>query len=213
MASAPKRSPGPADRIRQRGQAHTLEAVVAALLLVTSIGFALQMTIVTPLSASTSSQHIENQQRATASGIMTSAAETGALTDTVLYWNDSEGRFHNTTDVGYYTNNPPDTAFGRMLEESFDEESIAYNVNLHFVTPGGEHRETELVYRGVPTENAVSASRTVAIRADDHLVNEDGVATNVTVANATKYFVGQAGGPHQTATYNLVRVEVVVWRI
>ncbi len=197
---------------RERAQAHTLEAVVAALLLVTSIGFALQMTIVTPLSASTSSQHIENQQRATASGIMASAAETGALSETVRYWNDTEGSFYGTTDLGYYTNNPPDTEFGRMLSAAFDDESIAYNVNLQYVTPSGEHREQELIYRGVPTENAVTATRTVAISGDDRLLNEDGTKSTTTVANSTKYFVGQAGG-HDTMYYNQVRVEVIVWRI
>lgn len=212
MAPRPQPSAKPAARRRQRAQAHTLEAVVAALLLVTSIGFALQMTIVTPLSASTSSQHIENQQRSTAAGIMASAAETGALTDTVLYWNDSEGSFHNTSDFGYYTGNPPDTDFGRMLQEAFDDESIAYNVNINFVTPSGEHREKELIYRGVPTENAVSATRTIAIRGDDRLVDVDGTQSDVTVANATTYFVGQGDG-HDTVYYNSVRVEVIVWRI
>lgn len=195
-----------------RGQAHTLEAVVAALLLVTSIGFALQMTVVTPLSASTSSQHIENQQRATASGVMASAAETGALTDTVLYWNDTAGSFHNTSALGYYTNDPPDSAFGHMLERAFDDESIAYNVNVHFVTPGGNHRQEELIYRGVPTENAVSTTRTVGIRADDRLIDEDGSPTATTVETADKHFLGQASG-HDTHFYNTVRVEVVVWRI
>lgn len=195
-----------------RAQGHTLEAVVGALLVLTSIAFALQMTIVTPLSASTSSQHIENQQRATADGIMASAAESGALLDTVLYWNDTAGSYHNAPSVGYYTNNPPDTEFGRMLNRSFDEQSIAYNVNLQFVTPSGDLRERRLIHRGEPTENAVSASRSLAVRADDRLIREDGHPSNVTVASSERFFVGKAAG-HNTPVYNLVRIEVVVWRI
>ena len=73
-----------------RGQIYTLEAVIAAVLLVSSLVFALQVTAVTPLSASTSNQHIENQQRASASGVLTAAEEAGILQDAVLFWNDSD---------------------------------------------------------------------------------------------------------------------------
>lgn len=209
-------SPPPARRDRDgcqdRGQGHTLESVVGALLLLTSIAFALQMTIVTPLSASTSSQHIENQQRATAEGILASAAETGTLTDTVLYWNDTRGSYHNAPAVGYYTNDPPDTEFGRMLNRSFDDQSIAYSVRLQFLTPSGDLRERRLIHRGEPTENAVSATRSVAIRADDRLIREDGHPSNVTVASSNRFFIGKADGL-DTAVYNQVRVEVIVWRI
>ena len=67
-----------------RGQAYTLEAIIASVLLISSLVFALQVTVVTPLSASTSNQHIENQQRASAAGVLTAAQETGALKDAVL---------------------------------------------------------------------------------------------------------------------------------
>jgi len=58
-----------------RAQAHTLEAFAAAILLVAALTFALQATAVTPLSASTSNQHIENQQRAVATDLLATSAE------------------------------------------------------------------------------------------------------------------------------------------
>lgn len=143
---------------------------------------------------------------------MASAAETGALTNTILYWNDSAGNYHNAPSVGYYTTDPPKTEFGHMLNRSFDDQSIAYNVNLHFVTPSGDLRERRLIYRGEPTDNAVSATRTVAVRADDRLLKETGYPSNKTVSSSDRFFVGKADGL-DSAVYNSIRVEVIVWRI
>lgn len=67
-----------------RGQAHTLEAFAAALLLISGLIFALQATAVTPLSASTSNQHIQNQQQLIASDILTTSAENETLQDALL---------------------------------------------------------------------------------------------------------------------------------
>jgi hypothetical protein len=193
----------------ERGQAHTLEGVVAGLLLLASIIFALQMTAVTPLSASTSSQHIENQQRSVASGVLATAAERDGLAEMVLYWNESRGKFHNTSDNGYYTADPPNTTLGAMLNRSFDREGISYNVYVHFQSPSGKTIQNRVVYRGVPSDNAVSASRAVTLDDDDRLYDYDLRRTNVTV-NESSSFYAQDVGP---GTYNVVRVEVVAWRI
>ena len=66
-------------RIDDRGQAHTLEAFAAAILIVVGLTFALQATAVTPLSASTSNQHLENQQRAVATDLLETSAANGDL--------------------------------------------------------------------------------------------------------------------------------------
>ena len=85
-----------------RGQAHTVEAFIAALLLVSGLLFAMQATAVTPLSASTSNQHIENQQRALAGDLLSTAAADGSLTEAVLYWNATNRSFHDSRPVGHY---------------------------------------------------------------------------------------------------------------
>ena len=198
---------------RARGQAHTLEAIVGALLLLTSIGFALQMTIVTPLSASTSSQHIENQLRSVSSGVLASASETGALKDAVLYWNDTTGGFHDTTGLGYYTNAPPDNAFGDMLNRSFDQQGITYNVNVEYQTRADRTTERRMIYRGKPSEHAVVATRTVTINHEDRLLASDGTPQNHTVSNSTRFFVPDARAGGTGSVYNVVRIEVIVWRI
>jgi len=193
-----------------RGQAHTLEAVVAGLLLLSSVIFALQMTAVTPLSASTSSQHIENQQRSVARGVLAAAAEQDALKSTVLYWNDTAGDFHCVTSVGYYTNEPPETALGGMLERTFDQRGISYNVYLEFETPSGDQKRKRMIYRGVPSDNAVVAARTVTLTDYDPLYGDDAEPIpGSTLNNSTSFYMSDTGG----AVYNVVRVEVVAWRI
>ena len=191
-----------------RGQAYTLEAVIASVLLVSSLVFALQVTAVTPLSASTSNQHIENQQRASASGVLTAAQEAGALKDAVLYWNDSEGEFHNVTGQReYYTSDPPND-FGNIIKRAFAGRGLAVNVLIHY----NESKEpTRMVYRGAPSDNAVSASRTVTIYDDDNLTAPPSDQT--TVGNASEFKNAVPGDASGNSVYNVVRVEVTVWRV
>ena len=197
----------------ERGQAHTLEAIVGALLVLSAVLFALQMTAVTPLSASTSSQHIENQQRTTASGVLAASAETGALEEAVLFWNTSGSRFHgsdqpNIQDV--YINRAPPNEFGTLLDQSFDRRGIAYNVNVVYKTNGSGTQTQQMVHQGVPSDNAVSASRLVTLMDDDTLYDSTGTPTATAVSRDTFYAPDAAPN---TPVYNVVRVEVVVWRI
>ena len=193
-----------------RGQAHTLEATIAGLLLLTSLIFTMQMTAVTPLSASTSSQHIENQQQATGSGVLAAADRSGELKPALLYWNNSSQRFHDANPShGYYTNGPPDNGLGEMLERSFNQRGIAYNVYIRYQN-GTDANEIRYVYSGVPSDNAVTSTHTVTLLDDDHLYDADGTRNETTLgdANVTYPVVDQG-----TNVYSTVRVEVVAWRI
>jgi hypothetical protein len=190
-----------------RGQAHTLEAVVAALLLLSSLVFAVQITAVTPLSASTSNQHIENQQQASAAGILSMAADNGDLERAVLYWNSTGERFHDGTINGYYTRTMP-TEFGETLERSFGDRGIAYNVYITYYTEDGDIVRDEMIYRGEPSDNAVRASRALVLTEDSHLRTED-MERGSTISSSNFYASDIGSGGY----YNTVRVEVVVWRI
>lgn len=205
-----------------RGQAHTLEAVVAGMLLISSLVFALQVTAVTPLSASTSSQHIENQQQATAAGVLAGALEDGSLKRGLLYCdpagNGRDPAFNSTGDDPYYTDAPTVngtenlTGFGERLERAFGERSIAYNVVLVYENGGNTVRRS-MVDQGTPSDNAVSASRTVALFDDDSL--------SLPVDNSTLEATGHAlddgtcygtDGVVDGSLHKVVKVEVVVWR-
>lgn len=202
-----------------RGQAHTLEAIAAALLLVTSIGFAIQMAAVTPLSASTSSQHLENQLKASAEGTLASSAQTGALKEAVLYWNLSTEQFHGAEDVTYYRNTTaePSNTFARDLNRTFDRRNIAYNVYVNYHTGDGGMERQRMLFQGEPSDHAVSATHTITLVDDDHLVDEDGSlnATTLREASPGNFYIPDAGNATSgnQGQYNQVTVEVVAWRI
>lgn len=202
----------PKDRSRDRAQAFTLEGFAAALLLIASIIYALQVTAVTPLTASTSSQHIENQQAGVAGGMLNSAVENETLQVAVTYWNESSSTFHGTTDEGYYAlGGPPNTTFGSTLNRTFRDRGIAVNVNVWFVTDGNSRRSVEMVSMGVPSDNAVTTRRSVTLYDDDHLHEADGTQSDTTL-NETSDFYAPDASP-ESPLYHIVVVEVVTWRM
>ncbi|WP_336361364.1 DUF7288 family protein [Haladaptatus sp. ZSTT2] len=198
-----------------RAQAHTLEGIIASFLLITGLVFALQATAVTPLSASTSSQHIENQERAIATGVLASALENESLHVTPVYWDTANYRFYDTTSRPYYVDNVPSAlTFGNMLERTFGDSGIAYNVNIVHLTASGDERTRQLIYRGVPSDNAVTATRLMTIYDDDVLYDVDGNPTAYTVtqaANNGEFYMTDAAP--NSAVFNVVKIEVVVWRM
>jgi len=198
----------------ERGQAHSLEAVVAALVVLAGVLFALQMTAVTPLSASTSNQHLENQLQSTANGVLGSAAASGDLERALLYWNATIGAFHGADNDGYYTTNLAETNFTAALDRTYGPRNVAYNVYIVYHTSGGATERQRLVYQGQPSDHAVSASRTVTLLDSDELVHANGTGTGTRVGNTSDFYAPDAGtGSGHRALYNHVRVEVVAWRI
>jgi hypothetical protein len=192
-----------------RGQAHTLEAVAAGILLISGIVFALQATAVTPLTGSTSNQYIENQQRHVADGLLATQADNGTLKEAVLYYDNSTGTFHGATSDGYAGGGPP-TAFGRALNETFVDQGVAVNVDVFYVRPNGDRLPAvPMVNMGRPSPNAAIASQTLTLYDDDRLVEANGTAGD-TVANGSHFTDDIAP---QNDLFTVVRVEVVVWRM
>ena len=195
-----------------RGQAHTLEGFAAALLLVASVVFALQVTAVTPLTASTSSQHIENQQAGVARGLLASAVHNESLEPALLSWNESGGTFHDATADGYYAlGGPKGLTFGRMLNRTFRDRGIAVNVNIQYLSADRNRRTVRLVYMGVPSDNSVTVTRMVTLQDDDVLYNAEGDPTDTTLTGATGFYAPDAAP--DSPVYNVLSVEVVTWRM
>lgn len=193
-----------------RGQAHTLEAFLAALLLVSSVMFALSATAVTPLSASTSNQHIQNNQRVMATDVLEVSAEDGSLREAVLYWNSSEEAFANASEDGYYTSGGPPNEFGRLLDSTFRDERIAFNVYVEY-WEGGSFDRVTMVFMGSPSDNAVVASRSIAIYNDSGL-SAPGEVQNVSSAWADDEFYAPDSSV-EGELFNVLEVRIVSWRM
>ncbi|UPV99640.1 hypothetical protein M0R88_14095 [Halorussus gelatinilyticus] len=197
-------------RTRSRGQVHTLEAFTAALLVVSGVLFALQATAVTPLTASTSNQHIENQHRTAAADVLSAGAENGTLRPAVTFWDPDDSAFVAAGSRGFYTNGGPPNAFGAALNDTFGGLStagrrIAYNVEVRYRTPDGDTRKQTMVYMGSPSDNAAAATRTVVLADDTPL---SGASGNVSSAN----FYAPDAAPN-ASFYNVMEVRIVVWQM
>ncbi len=189
-----------------RAQAHTLEAFVAAVLIVGGLIFATQVTAVTPLSASTSNQHIENQQRATVDGLLATAAENGTLTEAVLYYDTDNGTFEGVPENETLAE-PPDNDFGAALEETLSERRIAFNVDVRYETEDGTEVEP-MIRMGEPSDNAVTATRSIGIYNDSRLTGEDDRTLGELEAGDEFYAPNVDGGE----LHNVLEVEVTAWR-
>lgn len=192
-----------------RGQGHTLEGIAAALLVITSVAFALQVTAVTPLTASTASQHVETQYERGATGVLATAAADGHIGPTLRYWNTSESGFHGSSTDGYYIGRAPPTAFGNDLDSAFGSAGVAYNVDVTYVTDDGTLEERRMVHYGQPSDTAVTATRTVVLYDTDPILDSSGAPTSTTLGEAN-YFAPDAYDGH---LYNVVVVEVTIWRM
>jgi hypothetical protein len=186
-----------------------LEGIAAAMLLLASVVFALQVTAVTPLTASTTNQHLQTQEQEIAAGLLSVAEKRGTIRETVLHYSESASRFHGTGESATYPDRLP-TAFGDMLEDGLDDSGSVYNVNLRYLGDDGTVRELQVLHQGVPSDHAVTATRSVVLYDTDRLRAADGTKSTVTVAETDRYFAEDvASGP----LYNVIRVEVVVWRV
>ncbi|NIB99063.1 hypothetical protein [Halobacterium sp. R2-5] len=201
-----------------RAQAHTLEGVAASLLIVATVAFTIQATAVTPLTASTASQHIETQHERAASGLLETERSNGNLSRTLRFWNGTGASFVDADANGYYVGDPEhEVSFLLAVEETFGERAVAYNVNVYYVNDAGERRVRRLVYHGQPSADAVAATRLVTLYDNQSTTERDGAElapTDETLADVDdaadeRYFAPNAPGH----SYAVVEVEVVVWRM
>ena len=193
-----------------RGQAHTLEAFTAALLLVAGLIFATQATAVTPLSASTSNQHVENQAAIAAGDVLATTEASGNLTAALLYYDD--GGFVGAGDDDAYADVPPRShPLNDSLTEAFGDHQIAFNVDVYYPKNGEESGVKPMVNMGTPSNNAATATARVALYGDDRFGEDD----EYTLAEngSASYFAGPVDGDRPEVLYTVVEVRITAWQM
>ena len=192
-----------------RAQAHTLEGFVASLVILGTVAFALQATAVTPLSASTSNQQIENQQTAVSEGLLETLAEQGELKPAVLYWNTSRNAFRDSGPRGTFAGGGPPTPFGAALNETFGDGNIAFNVDVVYRTADKTRKDESMVDMGSPSDNAAVASRTVVLFDDDTIEGTDRTVANASAAG--EFYAADVDAEGEL--FNVMEVRIIVWRV
>lgn len=193
-----------------RAQTFTLESITAALLLLGTVVFVTQTAGMSPLTTSSASQQIPEQRHGDAAGVLAAGVESDAVRPTLLYWDEANGSFHGTGEEQYYVSGGPPTAFGGLLNETFADDRVAFNVNVVYVGEDGRTTRISVVRQGTPSDDAVREARTVTLYDDDALRDRRGNRTNRTLGSASSFYVPDSSdGP----VYNVVRVEVVLWPV
>jgi len=176
-----------------RGQLQTIEAITAAIILLSVLVIVVQAASVTPLTSSFTNQHIKLELQNMGSDILTSLDETPIYNttnpDTPSYLKTSLTDWINVSGGGYdwYTwrnnsvgylsivnesNNVPVTQLGTSLSYILTNYGIAYNVEARYSDTNGQVRNTKMIWNGDPSENSVTVSRLVVLH-DDDVANPD----------------------------------------
>lgn len=187
------------------GQMHTIEGLSAAMIIVLATSFALQSVSLTSTSATTSSAEVEQQFAQLANDVLVSSKASGALRSGILDWNTGSGAFEGArteeSPLRYYSGRAPPGVFGRQLQTRLADNNLAYNVVITY-KEGDDEGRTRYVYNGAPSSNAVTTSTTLVLSESDQL----GDGTELRNSN---YPVGDLP---QQGLYNIVEVELTVWR-
>jgi hypothetical protein len=199
-------------------QAFTLEGFIGSMLILTAVLFALQSVIITPTTAGTVDRDVQSQHQTEADDILQQAKNNGTLKHLVLNYNGTSGEVFRdsiNSEIGYGPNQPP-TEFGENLNASFNQRGRVYNVVVEYRGVSNETAHTgidsvsrNMVYRGVPSDNAIVATETVTIYDDDQMPNYNG--TVLDAAEDDDYDVPVSDTAPDSPVFTVVEVRVVVW--
>lgn len=192
-----------------RGQAFTLEGLVAGLVLVAAIMFALQAVVVTP---ATPGADVGPDVRQQGTDVLDIAEREGALDDLLRNFNDNESTFAGAKDdVVGYGSEVPDGTFGELLDGAFVQRGQVVNVIIEFRAEDGIETETiPLIYRGEPPDAATVATTTVTLYSDQHLTGPEANDTTLAEASAEGAYPIPNIDP-DGPIHNVVTIRVVVW--
>lgn len=199
--------------VDDRGQTFTLEAFIAAIVLVGALAFALHAVAITSNTASGADAELRNQHVGVAEGVFAEAAASGALQESVLAWNESTQAFHEADhDDGHYVEGLPESLrLGDTLNEVYQDRQTRYTITLYFENQTGETQQQILVDSGSPTDEAVRVVETVTVYNDTPLVNVTGEERNVTVGEVDDRFYTE-DVDEERSVHSVIRVEVILWR-
>ncbi|WP_436929873.1 DUF7288 family protein [Halosimplex halobium] len=191
------------DASTDRGQAFTLESVLAAVVVVAGLVFALQAVTVTPSTTGSTAQPVDHTRL---DSVLSESAENGALRRAVLAWDDG---FAGTSGGDYFVGTFPDNEFGQALDQAVGP-TVVVNVVVHYPTGSGTTERQRMVYNGVPGDNAVRSEAVVTVFDEDHRYDATGNRKSETLESEGLYpGISQRSG---SDVYALLRVEVVAWR-
>lgn len=190
-------------------QMHTLEAVMAALIMVGVIVFAVEATSLTPLTSSTANAHIEAQLQTIGQDMLNALSYTPSghnsdLKNDVMSWDGTEYVWNGTAYRSRDSSNTTllNSSLGDMFLFIAIPRGIAHNVHFTWINENGITMSSPYIYNGDPSDNAVIVSKKVAL-SDYQVGNTSVFMTNTGIPDADT----------SSDFYNIVNIKMTLWRM
>jgi hypothetical protein len=205
-----------------RGQAYTLEGVIAAIVVAASVLYGLQAVNVAPWATSADERQLESM-RTQAEDLLAATADDGTLRRMVTCVKDGTGQPNGIIAV------PPEevagtpgvnaTTFGKALNQTFRANGYRYAVYFDSWNHTTGQVESELVYPAsepTPTRATVSASYPVTLFdgtavSTSNDCDPTGDALETRVDDGDPLYIDEYDGTGDPETFAVVEVRLVVW--
>lgn len=214
-------------RRNDKGQMHTVEGMMAAVIMILVLVVVVKSTAITPLSSSSTNKHVQLELMNMGNDLLTSldydttlgGMSTSPLKKSILDWDGSQ--FVLADGVTYQgTYAPTDVSLNgnqlaKALYFTFHQYGVAYNVEIFYmddhgnVIPASNNQyvsdHPSMIWNGDPSDNAVTVSKVLAIH-------------NTEISTYATNFYANTGIPAVAPTsssdlYNLVIVKLTLWRM
>ncbi len=194
------------------GQMHTIEGLLAAMVMIVVLIFIIKSTAVTPLSSSTTNKHVQLELMNMGNDLLASLdynkdsdsyGIASPLNYAILSWNGDlyvwDGKQFNDID-NPFSPTPLDPGFTKALNNTFSQHGIAYDVEVVYLNNTNNVIARKMIWNGDPSDNSVTVSRMMVIH-DDDMAGLATIRGVVPDADESTYF------------YNLVDVRLTLWRM
>jgi hypothetical protein len=207
-------------RHTDRGQAFTLEGVVASITIMIALLLSVQTMLMSPATGGEGSALQQAELKQESRDILRVVADndTFDLSAYVRYWSPARQTFvgaHNPR-VGYGNKQPP-KQLGTLLHETFTSNGFSYNVIVEYNNESLDNGTERIpfVYRGPPAADAVVAKHPVLLSDTMVLRSPESTAARLTEYDTDPTDTDDSYYPIPDAakgpTYNVAEVRVIVW--
>ncbi|SDG29336.1 hypothetical protein SAMN04488589_2615 [Methanolobus vulcani] len=187
-------------------QIYTLEALIAATIIIGVLIFSIQATSLTPLTSSTANAHVETHLYTIGQDILNSLdysqnGEDSDLKKDILNW-DGDSYSWNSVTYAHTNKTLVNSSTADMLKTVIVPRGIAHNVEFTWIDNNGNTITLPYIYNGEPSNNAVVVSKKL-------LLSNSDMQTPSQFATTT----GIGDMDTNTDFYSLIDVRLTLWRM
>lgn len=191
-----------------KGQMHTLEGAMASIIMLVVVVFVVQGTTLTPLSSSSTNQHVQLELENFGSDLLSSLDYTknplsnSSLKNSILAWNGLEYVWDGSryVDVENY-DTTMDTDLTKALNFTLNRWGVAYNIEIVYVDNNGMTTKA-MIWNGNPSDNSICVSKMIALH-DVDIIGRPQFKSGTMIPDLDP----------ESDFYNLVDVRLTLWRM